>query len=238
MAGTVLRLSLPAASSVSYSDAQIDDYHGVPRRRFRWRPPLTLTVRARFSHEQDELVGTAGFGFWNDPFSLSPLRLPMLPRAVWFFFGSEPSNLKFDLSTPGYGWRAATIDARRPIVWPLLLISPALALLMQVPSFYERLWPSVQRAIRVQEALVDVRMRDWHTYTIEWGARRTHMLVDGVSVLDAESPGGPLAFVLWIDNQYMVATPRGRLSWGLLDVPEPQSLEVASLQLESAPKSC
>ena len=48
--GSTLRFVTTNASSRQYSDAQIDDYQGLPRRRFLWRPPLRLTVRARFSH--------------------------------------------------------------------------------------------------------------------------------------------------------------------------------------------
>src|SRR4051794_9401484 len=61
-----LRLLLADARRDQYADAQIDDYAGLARRRFPWRPPLRLTARARAS---GPLVGTAGFGFWNNPFS-------------------------------------------------------------------------------------------------------------------------------------------------------------------------
>src|SRR5512140_859561 len=78
LTGHSLRLVKPGTSARRYTTAQIDDYQDVPRRDFRWRPPLTLTVRARFSHpgtppfEGDaRLQGTAGFGFWNDPFLMT-----------------------------------------------------------------------------------------------------------------------------------------------------------------------
>jgi len=48
--GSTLRFVVADATPRKYSDAQIDDYQGLPRRRFPWRPPLRLTVRARFSH--------------------------------------------------------------------------------------------------------------------------------------------------------------------------------------------
>ena len=75
--GHALRLANANATSRRMSNAQIDDYQGLPRRRYRWRPPLTLTVCARFSHPaagpgvQMPLRGTAGFGFWNDPFLMT-----------------------------------------------------------------------------------------------------------------------------------------------------------------------
>jgi len=47
------------------SDAQLDDYHGLRRGQWPWRPPLRMSVRARAS--QAEPVGTAVLAL-NDPF--------------------------------------------------------------------------------------------------------------------------------------------------------------------------
>jgi hypothetical protein len=228
-----LRFVLAGATRCRYSDAQIDDYQGLARRRFLWRPPLKLTVRARFSHPIGGLRGTAGFGFWNDPFLMTGARPPTLPRAVWFFCGSSPSNMKLDLDTPGCGWKAATIDALRPAALLLAPLALPVVLLMNVPSLYRRLWPPIQRAINVQEAVVDADMTAWHTYELAWEEEQARFGVDGESILaDAPSPCGPLGFVMWLDNQYMVATPQGRFRWGLLDVPNRQWMEVDSLAIE------
>jgi len=259
----------PGASTPArtYSDAQIDDYQGLPRRRFPWRPPLRLSVRARFSHPAAAgsctgggLQGTAGFGFWNDPFLMTGVpgaRVPTLPRAVWFFYGSPPSNMKLDLQTPGCGWKAATVDALRPAALLLAPSAPLAVLLMNVPLLYRALWPPIQRALKVREAMVngpDARtgvadfdrasgsmsavsapfaMTEWHTYVVDWGVDRACFTVDGTPVLTgAPSPRGPLGFVMWLDNQYMVAKPWGRLGWGLLDVPDRQWMEVDWLAIE------
>lgn len=228
-----LRFVLSGAARRRYSDAQIDDYQGLSRRRFLWRPSLKLTVRARFSHPVGTLRGTAGFGFWNDPFLMTGARLPTLPRAVWFFYGSPPSNMKLHLGMPGCGWKAATIDALRPAALVLAPLALPAVLLMNVPSLYQRLWPPIQRAINVQEVVLDADMTAWHTYELMWGEERVHFSVDGEPVLeDAPSPRGPLGFVMWLDNQYMVATPQGRFRWGLLDVPDRQWMEIDSLAIE------
>jgi hypothetical protein len=37
--------------------------------------------------------------------------------------------------------------------------------------------------------------------------------------------------VAWVDNQYLVVTPQGRLGWGLLAAPGEQWLELAALTI-------
>ncbi len=232
--GSTLRFVTVDATFRKYSDAQIDDYQGLPRRRFPWRPPLRLTVHARFSHPAGKLQGTAGFGFWNDPFLMTGTRIPALPRAIWFFYGSPPSNMKLDAQTPGHGWKAATIDALRPVALLLAPIAPLAVLLMNARPLYRALWPPIQRALNVREATVEADMTGWHTYTVEWGIERARFSVDGEAVMEnAPAPRGPLGFVMWLDNQYMVATPQGRLGWGLLDAPGRQWMEVDRLAIEA-----
>jgi hypothetical protein len=231
--GGTLRFVNRDTSRRQYTNAQIDDYQGLSRRGFLWRPPLTLTVRARFSHSGDELRGTAGFGFWNDPFMVTDRRVPALPRAIWFFFASPPSNIKLDLDVPGHGWRAATIDAGRWSFFLLLPTAPLAIPLMNVRRLYRGLWPLGQRAIGVSEAPVGVEMAEWHTYVLEWGVERARFAVDGAQVLDCDTPPrGPLGFVMWLDNQYAVVTPWGRFGHGLLGAPGSQWLEVDRLTIE------
>jgi len=231
-AGSAQRFLLSGATSRAYSNAQIDDYQGLHRRRFPWRPPLRLTVRARFSHSHDELRGTAGFGFWNDPFLMTSLRLPALPRAAWFFFASPPSNMKLALQVPGHGWKAAAIDALRPASLLLAPAAPPAMLLMNVPALYRRIWPPIQRALRVGEAVLDVDMRDWQTYVLEWGREQARFSVGDETSLVAPAPRGPLGFVLWMDNQFLVATPWGRLRYGRLSVRGEQWMDVERLSIE------
>lgn len=232
-----LRFVLEEATAGHYSNAQIDDYSGRSgRRHFPWRPPLRLIVRARFSHPAAGLRGTAGFGFWNDPFLMTDLRLPAWPQVLWFFFGSPPGNLKLDWRVPGWGWKAAAIGAARAGLAALAPLAPLAVLLMNVRPVYRVLWPPIQRAFRIREQQLALDMTTWHTYTLDWGVRRSRFSVDGRAVAGAfPSPPGPLGLVVWMDNQYMVATPQGRFRWGLLDVPGPQWMEVAHIAVEPHP---
>jgi hypothetical protein len=227
-----LRLGLPSATKTRYSDAQVDDTAGRRRRRFLWRPPLRLTLRARFSHPADELLGTAGFGFWNVPFGPGLGMVPALPRALWFFFGSPPHNLPLAYGVPGRGWKAACLDAGRPAALAWAPWAPLALLAMQSRAVYRWLWPHIQRSLGISEAVVPGDLTRWRRYILEWHPHAADFWVDDSLVLRAPSaPRGPLGFVAWMDNQYAVATPRGRFGWGLLQVPEPQWLEISDLQI-------
>ena len=225
---STLRLELPGALAGTYSDAQIDDYTGHARADFPWRPPLHLSIRARFSHlvhpistpatdiHQPLLRGTAGFGFWNYPLSLSGAIL-RLPEAVWFFGASQPSNMALVPGVPGWGWKAQVVHARR---WGALATAGPTALAALWGRFSGRQEAAghwVQRLAGAHEERLDVDPRAWATYEIEW--RHDHALfrVDGVATLIAPHPPvGPLGFVAWVDNQYAIATPRGELRFGTI----------------------
>lgn len=232
-----LRLSISDASAQSYSDAQIDDYRGIRRAAMPWRPPLTLELRARFSHDVDGLRGTAGFGFWNHPVLLPGNPLPAPPRAIWFFYASPPSNMKLDTLTPGWGWKAATIDASRPAFFALAPTAPLAFPLMRVPLLNRALWPIAQVALGVRETPLTVNMRSWHHYKLHWEAQRARFWLDDLLVLDSPlAPRGPLGLVIWIDNQYAIVTPHGQFGGGLLDIPGEQWLEVESLRITTYTK--
>lgn len=213
-----------------YTNAQLDDYQGRSRRYFPWRPPVTLTLQARFSHPTAQLYGTAGFGFWNDPFLMGEQRWPTLPRAIWFFFSSPPSNMALALDVPGPGWKAATLDAWR---WPFFCLAPTTPLampLMRIYPLYRWLWPRGQRAIGVCEALLPADLTQWHTYTIEWGVASARFLVNGAVVLACDqAPGGPLGLVIWKDNQAMTVTPWSLPRQGLVGCTTEQWLEVKAV---------
>jgi hypothetical protein len=224
-----LRLALPHASRKSYSNAQIDDYLGLPRSHYPWRPPLQLTLRARFG---GQLRGTAGFGFWNHPFAMLK-GIPALPKAIWFFFASQPSNIALASGVPGHGWKVMTLDAVRPSALRWAPLAPPVVLLNQWPAAKQRIWPLVERDLQISEACVDAAMDQWHDYSLEWRADGARFVVDGQVVLETDrAPQGPLGFVAWVDNQWAAATPEAHLGFGLLDIQQPQWLDLASVRIE------
>jgi len=221
-----VRLLRASATEREYSNAQVYDRAESPG----WRPPLTLTLRARFSHPVDQLRGTAGFGFWNA--ALTPgVRGFRAPRTAWFFFGGPPHDVPLALGVPGRGLKAAVLDAHRPPFYALLPAAPVGFLLMRNPALHRRLWPFAQWAIGADEAAIGstdgIDVANWHTYELRWEPRRATFAVDGRPVLATpRSPRGPLGFVAWIDNSYAIATPQGRFGLGLVAEPEPQWLEL------------
>lgn len=224
--GPPLRLTLPPTAR-GYADAQVDDYHGRRRRDYLWRPGTELRLRARFSHPAGELVGTAGFGFWNAPFGDPTVGGPALPQAAWFFYASAPTDLPLAPAGPGRGWFAATLDAASGRALSLIPLAPAVLALNQSWWFRQRLWPAVQRRLSISYAQLDGDLTQWHDYQLLWRPQGCLFIVDGREVLRTRhSPRGPLGFVGWLDNQYLVATPRGRLAWGTLPTAAEQWLEL------------
>ncbi len=228
----LLRCHLDDATARQYSDAQISDYH-ADRRTFAWTPPLRMSVRAWASHPTPSLKGTAGFGFWNEPFTPLGRGLPRLPRAVWFFFGSPPNNMALVQGVPGWGWKAATLDATR---LPFLLLAPLAPIgfaLMRFPALYRCLWPVGQWALGASEALLPVDLGEPHTYTLDWLTDSVVFQVDGELVHTSPyAPGGPLGFIAWMDNQYAVVTPQGRFRFGLVAVGGPQWLALDRVEIQ------
>lgn len=231
----VLRLEKHRTTTDVYTNAQIDDYQQLPRRNFLWHPPLSFSIRARFSHDgANSLSGTMGFGFWNDPFMMTGLRKPAPPRAIWFFYSSPPSNMQLALGVPGYGWKAATIDAQRIPFFLLLPTAPIAVPLMHINPIYELLWPIAQRVINVSEELIQQPMSRWHTYRIEWLPQTAAFFIDDSLVLECNTPPrGPLGLVIWIDNQYMVVTPQGRIGHGLVESEQVERMEIDWLQIKN-----
>jgi hypothetical protein len=222
-----------------YTDAQLDDCQGLARGNFPWRPPLTFEVLARVSSPAPR--GTLGFGFWNDPFALSlggggaVRRLPAAPQAAWFFYGSPPNDLSFGGVWPGAGWLAMTMRAE-PLS-PLLLAPAAAAAfaLARLRSLRRPLFRLMRSILSVESSTIEAGLDAWHRYRIDWQSEEVVFTVDGELVLrSAVTPLPPLGLVLWIDNQFLCASPAAGLRFGVLPVEHKQSLELQGLRVVSS----
>ena len=221
----------------AYSNAQLDDYHTIRRRDFLWTPPLRMRIDARASHSNP--VGTLGFGFWNDPFTLTigqagaARRLPSSPQVAWFFYGSPPNDLSFTKGISGSGWKAMTMNSP-PL--PSLLLLPAAALgiaLTRFPYLRAPIIRASKNTIQTAEHSIDLDLATWHRYEIVWDRASLEFKVDETPILKTLiSPQSPLGFVVWIDNQFAIATEEDGLSFGILPFLETQWLEVAELSIK------
>ena len=232
--GAQLRLS-PANA---YTDAQLDDTANLSRESLPWRPPLRFSVRARASPGDPR--GTFGFGFWNDPFSLSlgmggaARKLPAAPQCAWFFYGSPPHDLPLAEGVPGSGWKAQTLSFRRIPPLALAPIAAGGALLASLP--WTRAWAfrQARRFYQAEERLLAADPSAWHTYAIDWTASAVGFSVDGIEVLRSlHPPMPPLGLVLWIDNQYAVASAAKGFGFGVLPLLGAQTLELEDAWIEA-----
>lgn len=257
--GSAYRLTIPPGKADEYRLAQLDDYASLPRGRFPHRLPLRLSLSARTS--SDSIPGTWGFGLWNDPFGFSlgfggnPFRLPALPNAVWFFGASEENYLSF--RDPGRGDPVPTANGflaqtfRSPRFHPLLVLAglafpfsrrTTRRLMSRVIDeegivLHSRRSPAssaldASRAEYAREETISVDPTQWHRYRLEWSPSRVSFEVDEVIVFESSvSPNPPLGLVIWIDNQYAAFTPEGKIGFGVLENPEPASLEIRELKI-------
>jgi hypothetical protein len=226
----VARFVLDGAEVGQLSDAEIDDHRTVPRDRLLWKPPLRLNIRARMSHPYGELLGTAGFGFWNDPFDwVGNVQVP--PNALWFFYASPQSAMSFDSSARGHGWKAATLNAGHAD--PLTMTVGNFV--FQLPGMSRLVFAAAQTRIHAHEKnLDDVDLTEWHDYQIDWQADLARFSVDGADVLVAPKPPRmALGFVAWIDNNAAAMGPGREFAFNRIAVGQRQWMELARVRISN-----
>jgi hypothetical protein len=230
------RLGIQKGDSSGYRDAQLDDYSQLRRYKFPHQT-LNLSLYARTSSISP--AGTWGFGLWNDPFGLSlgfggnPFRLPALPNAIWFFYGSPQNYLSF--KSPSTNARGEAVNGfmaqtfRSPKSHPLLI--PA-GLALPFSPLRKLTRKLLGKVIGEDSVTVNVDTTQWHRYRLEWKAKRALFYVNDVLVLESPvSPNPPLGIIIWIDNQYAAFTPEGKISFGVLEGEE-EWLEVKDLEIK------
>ncbi len=217
-------MKIPAGDSYAYRFAQIDDYFGLPRRKFPHHA-LTLSLRARTS--SSTIPGTWGFGLWNDPFGMSlgfganRFRLPTLPNAAWFFGASAENHLSFS-DKPAQGFLAQSF--RSPKFHASLI--PAGMLLPFSAKTTRRM---LSKVIAEDSSALGVDVTQWHSYKLEWSESRVAWYLDEVQVSESPvSPNPPLGLVIWIDNQFAAFKPDGKIGFGVLEGGE-EWLEIEDL---------
>ena len=240
------RLGIQKGDSLSYRDAQLDDYSGLPRHKFPHRT-LSLSLRAKAS--SSSIAGTWGFGLWNDPFGMSlgfggsPFRLPMLPNAVWFFYGSKENYLSF--KTGGFDTGEKNTRPTQPPA-----VNGFMAQTFRSPKFHPLLIPAgltlpfsplrktsrklLSKVINEDSIALSVDVTQWHRYRLEWSLKRVLFYVDDAPVFESPvSPNAsrPLGVIIWIDNQYAAFTPEGKIAFGVLEGEE-EWLEIEDLEIK------
>ncbi len=214
------------SDGTSYSNAQLDDYHHLPRRDYPWQAPVRVALWAKVPVDA---LGTYGFGLWNAPYSPLASPWPARPASAWFFGNGRGDLAWTDRSAPT-GFKAASLETR---TWQALLIgmgAPLLLLLMKIPALYAWLWPRLTPRLRLAEQML-VRDGAWHHYEIDWQPDSVTWCIDGQVVHQTPfAPCQPMGLCIWIDNQWLAAGPRGRWGWGLHS--DTSILEVKEIRVE------
>jgi hypothetical protein len=249
--GSGYRLLIPPTGADAYADAQLDDYdHGLPR-RFADLPPQVLRLRARFSHAQPK--GTAGFGFWNHPFSREGAVLEP-PCNCWFFYSSPESDLRVSRRLPGHGFKASLLNSAAYLPFTtsgepvargvggrfaqtVTRIATSTAnLMLKVPVASRAVMAAAQVAVNARELLLDLDMTAWHTYEVDWLPAIAVFRVDGREVLRApKPPRAALGFATWIDNYRATASSGGDYGFAYVGTTEEQWMELDDLAFSPAP---
>ncbi len=222
------RLVVDGAEAGELSDAEIDDHRTAPRWNLKWKPPLTLTVRARFSHRAGELAGTAGFGFWNDPFDwVGNVESP--PNALWFFYASPHSDMTFVRDIAGSGWKAAMLNGGKADRLTMAIGN----FIFKIPGMSKLVFRLAETRMNAAEQVLKLDMTEWHEYTLEWGTREAIFRVDKEEVLRVDNPPRvPLGFVAWVDNNATSMGPGKDFYFQRIAIPGRQWMELAYVRIE------
>ncbi len=226
-------LEIKDAQSGQLSCSQLDDYRLLSSRDFPHRPPVKLSLWARFSHPASRFSGTAGFGFWNDPFMMSGRKKLTLPVASWFFLAGKDCHMEMVDGQGGQGLKAATLNGwRLPFLFNLPLL-PFQLPWMRSTRFRRWLWPKWKKWAAVEERTLELDLCAWQKYELEWLEHKTIFRINGVVVLtSAPAPKGPFGLVIWLDNQVLQLRPWGSLRYYRANI-QNQWMEIRDLQVSS-----
>jgi hypothetical protein len=217
-------MKIPAGDSSAYRFAQIDDYFGLPRRKFPHHS-LTLSLRARTSSFPSPEHGASGCG--TIP---SACRLG-LGRIVW-----PPRPAQRGMVLRGVAGQSSFVQRQTRTgisraKFPFAKISSS----ADTNGFGISLFRA--KATRNCWARSSTRthpLSGWiqlNGMATGWSGVRSRVAwyVDDVRVFESPvSPNPPLGLVIWIDNQFAAFTPEGKISFGVLEGDE-EWLEIEDL---------
>jgi hypothetical protein len=220
-----LKLSLRNAPSGRLSVAQIDDYIDRPRSDYLWLPPLIFKLKARVSHASGDLMGTAGFGFWNNMAPMWGNGMEVNPNWIWFYYASPQSTISLTRGLPN-GWKVSAVNGGRGGERSMATANT----FMRIPLL-GRLFSGVRMPAR-EKALDNWDFTQWHEFEIHWLPEAIHFRIDGDEVLAARVKVDiPLAFIAWIDNNFASVKPNGEFEVGNLAIEQEQSLMIQTLEI-------
>jgi hypothetical protein len=90
----------------------------------------------------------------------------------------------------------------------------------------------LRRIIEEDGHKVNVDVTEWHDYLFRWNTDNVVFEIDGHPIFSTPvSPLGPLGLVLWIDNQYALFDPTGKIKAGTLENQVPEWMEIEGLEI-------
>ncbi|MFN2302781.1 MAG: hypothetical protein ACK2TV_03525, partial [Anaerolineales bacterium] len=158
------KMTIPPIAK-KYCLAQLDDYSGLSRAQFLHTAPLKFEIEARVSGPM--LLGTWGFGLWNDPFSMGfgmggmKRALPVLPNAAWFFYGSSSNYLSLREDQPASGFHVKIFKSPRFPGLITLFGLPILPMILLRP-IARRIRKFARKFVQEDALMVNNSLTEWH----------------------------------------------------------------------------
>lgn len=111
----------------------------------------------------------------------------------------------------------------------------ALQRLLEHPSLARMAIIVGRKWMAVSQRSIPLDITQWHRYSIRWHPKEVIFEVDGAEIHRTPfAPAGPLGFVTWIDNQFLVMDPFTGLSGGVLPTPATQALALKRVEIATA----
>ncbi len=220
-----LRLIMRNVPAGALCSAQLDDFITRTRAEYPWTPPLVLKLRARVNLPAGMLLGTAGFGFWNNMAPIWNDHVEVFPNWIWFYYASPETTIS-PTRGPASGWKASVMrggsGGEQAMAWNDTLL--------RIPLVGSKL--GKVRMPGKEQTLDRWDFSIWHDFEIHWNREVIHFRIDGEEVLEVHiRMEFPLAFMAWVDNNYAGVKENGEADLGYLAIPGEQVLMIDNLEI-------